>query len=173
MTAYGTFATTDYAAMRSRMIIRTAPKTTTTTTTTAPPRVGVAPPRGIPAPTTATGDPVISAPQSIPGGPVIIQDTFGTTGGSTGSTGSTGGTSGTVTDPGSTGGSSNDTALLLNALGSLFKSQEVGQSMAPVSFAPTDGGGATTTDGGGGSKVGAILFLAVLVIGGAYWYTHR
>lgn len=166
--AIGAFAPVDYVALRSRMIIRAPAPKAPVGPTPPPSRVPVPTsrlpltPKTVPPPNV---DPIVQ-------GGTILTETVPNMGGG-GSAPPTGGTSGTVTNPGSTGGSSDTNALLLNALGNLFKSQDVGQSMAPVSFAPTDGGSATTTDGGGGSKVGALIFLGVLVAGGAYWYTHK
>jgi hypothetical protein len=169
MAAIGGFAVTDYAAMRQRMIIRApAPKAPTAPTTTPPPsRIPLTVPKFVPP--VILVDPIV--PTTAPTAPAPTGGGGAPTGGGGG-----GGTGGTVTDSGSTGGggaSSDDNARLLNALGSLFKSQDVAQSMAPVSFAPTGGETGATTADGGGSKVGAIIFLAVLVAGGAYWYTHR
>ncbi|HEV7454347.1 MAG TPA: hypothetical protein VGO07_03750 [Candidatus Saccharimonadales bacterium] len=63
-----------------------------------------------------------------------------------------------------------DSGRLLDMLGTLFKSQDVAQSMAPVSFAPTDTGTSATTTGGGSS--GGIILVVVVLAVAAFWYFH-
>jgi hypothetical protein len=79
-----------------------------------------------------------------------------------------------VADSGASGtaGSSptTDSGRLLDMLGTLFKSQDVAQSMAPVSFGPTDTGTSATTTGGGSS--GGIILVVIVLAAAAFWYFH-